>query len=69
MEKYSKPEREKQDVINMSTEEKLPSLERLEKDAVIKCPRCLCLTETENYYVCEHDVYHVVCECGYEWVE
>lgn len=53
----------------MSTEEKLPSLERLEKDAVIKCPKCPHLTMTENYYICEHDVYHVICECGHEWVE
>ena len=41
MEKYSEPEREKQDVTSMSTEEKL---HLSEKGAAIECPKCRSLT-------------------------
>ena len=64
MEKYSEPEREKQDVTNMSTEEKL---HLSEKGAAIECPKCSQPTSPE--YIAGHDVFHCICDCGYEWVE
>ena len=65
MEKYSELERENWDVTNMSTEEKLPSLESED----IRCTKCKSLVRPPEY-IDIHDVLHFVCdECGYEWVE
>ena len=66
MEKYSEQEKEKLDVTNMSTEEKLHSSE---KDDVTKCTKCQSLVRPPEY-IDRYDVLHFVCEsCGYEWVE
>ncbi len=65
MGKYSELERENWDAINMSTEEKLPSLE----SEGIRCIKCKSLVRPPEY-IDIHDVLHFVCdECGYEWVE
>ena len=58
--------KEKLDVTNMSTEEKLHSFE---KDVVTKCTKCHCLVRPPEY-IDSYDVLHFVCEsCGYEWIE
>jgi hypothetical protein len=32
------------------------------------CPKCK-LTHQSRNYIDTHDVVHVMCVCGYEWVE
>ena len=64
MEKYSEPEREKQDVTSMLMEEKLHLSEKV---GAIECPKCGQQTSPE--YIDGHDVFHCMCDCGYEWVE
>jgi predicted RNA-binding Zn-ribbon protein involved in translation (DUF1610 family) len=64
MVKYLEPERVKQDVTDMSMEKKL---HLSEKGAVIECPKCGQQTSPE--YIEGHDVFHCMCDCGYEWVE
>jgi predicted RNA-binding Zn-ribbon protein involved in translation (DUF1610 family) len=65
-EEPSEQRKEKLDVTNMSTEEKLHSSE---KDVVTKCTKCQSLVRPPEYIEI-HDVLHFVCEsCGYEWVE
>ena len=66
MGKPSEQEKEKLDVTNMSTEEKLPLSERV---VDIKCTKCQSLVRPPEY-IDIHDVLHFVCDsCGYEWVE
>ena len=65
-EEHLELEKEKLDVINMSTEEKL---HLSEKDVDIKCTKCQSLVRPPEY-IDIHDVLHFVCEsCGFEWVE
>ena len=65
-EEHLEQEKEKLDVINMSTEEKL---HLSEKDEGTRCTKCQSLVRPPEY-IDKHDVLHFVCEsCGYEWVE
>ena len=58
--------KEKLDVTNMSTEEKL---HLSEKDEGTRCIKCQSLVRPPEY-IDRYDVLHFVCEsCGYEWVE
>ena len=66
MVKPSEQRKEKLDVTNMSTEEKLPLSERV---VDINCTKCGSLVKPPEY-IDIHDVLHFVCDaCGYEWVE
>ena len=48
----------------MSTVEKL---HLSEKGVATECPKCGQQTFPE--YIEGHDVFHCICDCGYEWVE
>lgn len=52
------------DVINMSTVEELPLYQNVDT----KCIKCQNPVKPPEY-IAGHDVFHYVCDCGYEWVE
>lgn len=48
----------------MSMEKELPLLQSED----INCIKCQSLVRPPEY-IAGHDVFHYVCDCGYEWVE
>lgn len=53
------------DVTNMSMVKELHLSERAEDTKCIKCKSQVRPPE----YIAGHDVFHYVCDCGYEWVQ
>jgi hypothetical protein len=65
MEKPSEQKKEELVVMCTKTVEELVS--KPSPDA-IKCPKCHSPL-SDPVYIPDHDVFHCVCYCGYEWIE
>ena len=65
MEKPSEQEKGELDAMSTRTADALDSNQSLD---AIKCPKCYSPL-SDPVYILDHDVFHCVCYCGYEWVE
>ncbi len=60
-------EQKKVELVVMSTKTEEGLASNPSPDA-IKCPKCHSPL-SDPVYIPDHDVFHCVCYCGYEWVE
>ncbi len=65
MEKPSEQKKGELDAMSTRTADVLDSNQSLD---AIKCPKCH-RPLSDPVYIPDHDVFHCVCLCGYEWIE